>query len=94
LNVLSPTQREFRSWLTENAMHNVSAAKTTGLCLSAIIDQHCFEGMLKPDRDNGRDRKIILKLPSRTPSLLQDCASLPATSEFNYGIRAQLQLTL
>ncbi|MGB7950140.1 MAG: hypothetical protein WCH75_20840, partial [Candidatus Binatia bacterium] len=30
-----------------------------------------------PNRDGVRDRKIILKLSSRTPSLLQDCASLP-----------------
>jgi hypothetical protein len=30
------------------------------------------------DRDGMRKRKIILKHRSRTPSLLQDCASLPA----------------
>jgi len=34
--------------------------------------------MLKPHRYGVRKRKIILKLRSRTPSLLQDCASLPA----------------
>jgi len=59
-------------------MHNLSAAKSMGFCLSAFIDQHCFEGMLKSHRDSMVERKIILKLPSRTPSLLQDCASLPA----------------
>jgi hypothetical protein len=62
--------------LTESAMHNLSAAKTTDSCLSAFIDPRCIEGMLKPHRDGVRERKIILKLHSRTPSLLQDCASL------------------
>jgi hypothetical protein len=64
--------------LTESAMHNLSAAKSTGFCLSACIDQRCFEGMLELHRDGVVERKIILKLRSRTPSLLQDCASLPA----------------
>jgi hypothetical protein len=57
-------------------MHNLSAAPSTGSCLSAFIDQHCIEGMLKPHRYGLRKREIILKLRSRTPSLLQDCASL------------------
>jgi mannose-6-phosphate isomerase-like protein (cupin superfamily) len=34
--------------------------------------------VLKPYRDGVRERKIILKLQSRTPSLLHDCASLSA----------------
>jgi hypothetical protein len=34
--------------------------------------------MLKPYRDGVRERKNTLKLHSPTPSLLQDCASLPA----------------
>jgi hypothetical protein len=34
--------------------------------------------MLELDRDGVGERKIILKLRSRTPSRLQDCASLPA----------------
>ncbi|MGB7950889.1 MAG: hypothetical protein WCH75_24690, partial [Candidatus Binatia bacterium] len=34
--------------------------------------------MLKPDRDGVLERKIALKLRSRTPSLLQDCAFVPA----------------
>jgi hypothetical protein len=36
--------------------------------------------MLELDRDGVGERKIILKLRRRTPSLLQDCASLPALS--------------
>jgi len=71
-------------------MHNLSAAQSTGFCLSAFIDPRYFEVMLEPDRDGGRDRKIILKLPSRTPSLLQDCASLPAlpslTAESGFNV--------
>jgi hypothetical protein len=47
------------------------------LCLSAFIDPRCFEGMLELHRDGVVERKIILKLRSRVPSLLQDCASLP-----------------
>jgi len=58
-------------------MHNLSAAKSTGLCLSALIDQRCFEGMLELYRNGVVEGKIILQLRSRTPSLLQDCASLP-----------------
>jgi len=34
--------------------------------------------MPTPDRDGMRERKIALKLRSRTPSLLQDYALLPA----------------
>jgi hypothetical protein len=65
--------------LTESAMHNLSAEKSTGFCLSACIDQRCSEGMLELDRDGVGERRIILRR-SRTPSLLQDCASLPALS--------------
>jgi len=67
-------------------MHNLSAAKSMGFCLSAGIDRHCFEGMLKPYRDGARKREITLKLHSRPPSLLQDCASLSA---LNCGIRVE-----
>jgi hypothetical protein len=59
-------------------MRNLSRAKSTGFCLSACIDQRSVEGMLELDGDGVAERKIILKLRSRTPSLLQDCASLPA----------------
>jgi len=59
-------------------MHNLSVAKSTGSCLSAFIDQRCIEGMLKLRRDGVVERKIISKVRSRTPSLLQDCASLSA----------------
>jgi hypothetical protein len=62
--------------LTENAMHNLSAA-STGFCLSACIDRRCFEGMLELHGDGEVERKIIWKLGGRTPSLFQDCASLP-----------------
>jgi hypothetical protein len=34
--------------------------------------------MLELDRDGVVERRITLQLRSRTPSLLQDCASLPA----------------
>jgi hypothetical protein len=66
-------------------MHNLSAAKSTGFCLCACIDQRCFEGMLELHREGVVERKIILKLHSRTPSLLQDCASLPAL----FGLTAE-----
>jgi len=59
-------------------MHNLSAAQSTGLCLSAFIDRRCFEELLELHRDGVVERTIILKLRSRTPSLLQDCASLLA----------------
>jgi hypothetical protein len=45
--------------------------------------------MLEPHRDGMRERKINLQLPSRTSSLLQDCASLAGTFGFNCGIRAE-----
>jgi hypothetical protein len=67
-------------------MRNLSAAKSIGSCLSAFIERRCFEGMLKAHRDGVRERKITLKLHSRTPSLLQDCASLPALLGLNCGI--------
>jgi len=62
--------------LTESAMHNLSAAKST--CLAAFIDPRCFEGMHELHRDGVAERKIILQLRSWTPSLLQDCAFVPA----------------
>jgi hypothetical protein len=59
-------------------MHNLSAAKSTGFCLCAGMDQRCFEGMVEHDRNGMGERKIILQLRGRTTSLLQDCAALPA----------------
>jgi len=47
-------------------------------CLAAFIDQRCFGVMLELHGDGVVERKIVLQLRSRTPSLLQDCASLPA----------------
>jgi len=46
-------------------MHNLSTAKSTGLCLAAFIDPRCFEGMLELHRDGVIERKIILRLRSR-----------------------------
>jgi len=66
-------------------MRNLSGAKSTGWCLAAFIDPRCFEGMLELHRDGVVERKIILKLRSRTPSLLQDCAALPAL----FGLTAE-----
>jgi len=39
-----------------------------------------FGGGIKPYRNDVRWRKMTLKLHSRTPSLLQDCTSLPPFS--------------
>jgi hypothetical protein len=44
-----------------------------------------LEGMLELDRDGVGERKIILQHRSRTPSLLQDCASLPALLDLTAG---------
>jgi len=44
------------------------------------IDQRCCEGMLSFIAMTWRKAKMILWLQSRTPSLLQDCTSLPAGS--------------
>jgi hypothetical protein len=43
--------------LTESAMHNLSAAKSTGFCLAALIDQRSVEGMLELDRGGMIERK-------------------------------------
>jgi len=75
--------------LTESAMRNLSAAQATGFSMHRPALR---EGMHGPHRDGVRKRKIILKLPSRTPSLLQDCASLPAllglTAESGFKVRS------
>jgi hypothetical protein len=60
--------------LTESAMHNLSAAKSTGFCLCAYIDQGSVEGMLELHRDGALEGRINLKFHNRTPSLLQDCS--------------------
>jgi hypothetical protein len=41
-------------------------------------------GDAKPHGNDVRERKMTLKLHSRTPSLLQDCTSLPA-----FGLTAE-----
>jgi hypothetical protein len=49
----------FRSWERQKAaMRNFSAAKSTGLCLSAFIDGCCFEGMLELHRDGTPSREL------------------------------------
>jgi hypothetical protein len=40
-------------------MHDLSAAKSTGFCLSGCIDQRCFDVMPKSDRDGVRERKTF-----------------------------------
>ena len=39
---------------------------------------------VEPHSNDVRERKMTLKLHSRTPSLLQDSTSLPATAEFGF----------
>jgi hypothetical protein len=39
-----------------------------------------LRGEIKPHSNDVRERKMTLKFHSRTPSLLQDCTSLPAFS--------------
>ena len=41
-----------------------------------------LRGNVEPHSNDVRKRKMTLKLHSRTPSLLQDSTSLPATAEF------------
>ena len=41
-----------------------------------------LRGDVEPHSNDMRKRKMTLKLHSRTPSLLQDSTSLPATAEF------------
>jgi len=46
-------------------------------------------GDAKPHSNDVRERKMTFKLHSRTPSLLQDSASLPAFSGLTGGIRVE-----
>ena len=43
-----------------------------------------LQGDVEPHSNDVRTRKITLKLNSRTPSLLQDSTSLPATAESGF----------
>jgi hypothetical protein len=72
------------------ARHNLSAVKSTGSCLSAFIDPHCVEKCLSLIATGCESAKINLKLRSRTPSLLQDYASLSA----RLGLTAESGLKL
>ena len=47
-----------------------------GLCLGLDVDQRCCEGEVEFYRNDLTKTKMMLKLQSRTPSLLQDCTSL------------------
>jgi hypothetical protein len=42
------------------------------------MDRRVLRAGVEVDRNDLREPKKTLKLQSRTPSLLQDCASLPA----------------
>jgi hypothetical protein len=59
------------------------------LPLGMLIDQRCFEGMLEFDRDRVVDRKIILKLRSRTPSAAPRLRLASGTFGFNCRIGVQ-----
>ena len=50
-----------------------------------------LRGDVEPHSNDVRKRKMTLKLHSRTPSLLQDSTSLPATAEFGLDREANEQ---
>jgi hypothetical protein len=60
----------------------------TGLCLCALIDPRCFEGMLELDRDGVVERKIIFA--SQSDAFAAPRLRLASgTFGFNCGIRVQ-----
>jgi hypothetical protein len=68
-------------------MHNLSAAKSTGFCLSAFIDQRCFERMLELDRDGVVERKIIFEAWQSDAFAAPRLRLASGTFGFNCGIR-------
>jgi len=73
-------------WDRQKTRGTIFPHRSRRVSASAFIDQRCIEGMLEPHCDGMRERKIMLKLHSRTPSLLQDGVSLPGASGFNRGL--------
>src|SRR5262245_43216224 len=66
--------------IDKNARCNPSAAVDGFLPLSRHRSA-VLRGDVEPHSNDVRERKMTLKFPSRTPSLLQDSTSLPATAE-------------
>jgi hypothetical protein len=73
-----PIKPGFRSWDRQRREAQPFRAKSMGFCLGVHIALRCFEGRVKPQSNDVRERKMTLKFYSLTPSLLQDCTSLPA----------------
>src|SRR5262245_19449797 len=70
--------------IDRDARHNPSAAKSMGLPRSRHRSA-VLRGDVEPHSNDVRQRKMTLKLHSRTPSLLQDSTSLPAPLAEKYA---------
>src|SRR5262245_33856646 len=74
------TQRGFRSWNRQRREAQPFRSEVDGFLPLSRHRSAVLRGEVKPHSNDVRERKMTLKFHSQTPSLLQDCTSLPAFS--------------
>ena len=70
----------FRSWDRQRREAQPFRSEVDGFLPLSRHRSAVLRGQVKPHSNDVRERKMTLKFHSRTPSLLQDCTSLPAFS--------------
>ena len=70
----------FRSWNRQRREAQPFRSEVDGFLPLSRHRSAVLRGEVKPHSNEVLERKMTLKFPSRTPSLLQDCTSLPVFS--------------
>ena len=70
----------FRSWDRQRSEAQPFRSEVDGFLPLSRHRSAVLRGEVKPHSNDVRERKMTLKFHSQTPSLLQDCTSLPAFS--------------
>jgi hypothetical protein len=73
-----PSQPGFSSWDRQRREAQPFRNEVDGFLPRSRHRSAVLRGQVKPHSNDVRERKTTLKFHSRTPSLLQDCTSLPA----------------
>src|SRR4030095_9723419 len=80
--VIFQLQAGFRSWDRQRREAQPFRSEVDGFLPLSRHRSAVLRGKVKPHSNDVRERKMTLKFHSRTPSLLQDCTSLPALSVY------------
>ena len=85
INTRRMVQPGFRSCDRQKARGAILPQRSRWVSASEQTLISGLRGDVEPHSNDVRKRKMTLKLHSRTPSLLQDSTSLPATAEFGFN---------